>query len=64
MGENEIAKAMIAGLPPLVAPADAPVVQPAQAAAAMVLRQDERHRRRQTDDVSPADSAGPTGSMP
>ena len=61
MGEHEIAKAMIAGLPPLVTPGEAPAAQPAQAP---VVASAEQPAGAQRDDDSPADSAGPTGSMP
>jgi CPA2 family monovalent cation:H+ antiporter-2 len=57
MGEHEIAKAMIAGLPPLVTPAETSV-QPAQAPSS------EQQAEAKDNDVSPADSAGPTGSTP
>jgi CPA2 family monovalent cation:H+ antiporter-2 len=62
MGEHEIAKAMIAGLPPLVTPAEEPAVNPA--AEAPVVASAEQLAGAKGDDVSPADSAGPTGWMP
>ncbi|ARP98853.1 YbaL family putative K(+) efflux transporter [Pseudorhodoplanes sinuspersici] len=60
MGEHEIAKAMIAGLPPLATPADAPAAH--QPADVPVVASAEQPAKRV--DVSPAESAGPTGWMP